>query len=94
MQSVYARTIYRPSDILFNRRYQVRHRPCPNPLHPYHFCTHAGKLVAGLLLHTHAAQGLRIHPINLSGCPCSQQTRTRRAVGAGASVRCSANTDC
>lgn len=25
MQSVYARTIYRPSDILFNRRYQVCH---------------------------------------------------------------------
>lgn len=42
LQSVYARTIYRPSDILFNRRYQVRAVLCkkscrPLPPHPHLF---------------------------------------------------------
>lgn len=40
LQSVYARTIYRPSDILFNRRYQVHAALCkqsctPLPAHPH-----------------------------------------------------------
>ena len=64
MQSVYARTIYRPSDILFNRRYQVRYR-VPKPTSPIpllHTCWQA----SSWLIVTHPRCSRPAHPPNES----------------------------